>query len=339
MKRYMIEDKLKAFGACLLLLFIFPYIISVFVKGADSGNENQGKAFYVKVKVPDTEEADGVTEVNWTEYLAGVIAQYVPKDFEEEAMEALAVIIRTQLYREADRSEDKILTQSWMTKEEIEQKYAEDDIFSIYKKYTDAVEKTDDMVLIYNDQYAWTPFHQSSAGRTRSASEVFGTEEYPYILAKDCPLDKESDDEIQVFTFTYKEIQQMCRDFLTAAQNGQQAESGYSFSDFEIISCDSGGYVSEMRIGETICSGDRFRDALKLPSAAFSFAEGEPVAEGEMPDEAQIKITTIGKGHGLGMSLWTADQMALQGKKCEEILAFFFEGTEIRNNIPETELF
>lgn len=339
MKRYMIEDKLKAFGACLLLLFILPYIISVFVKGADTGKEDEGKVFYVKVKVPDTEEADGVTEVDWTQYLAGVIAKYVPEDFEEEAMEALAVIIRTQLYREADMSEDKILTESWMTEEEIEQKYGKADISSIYKKYTDAVEQTDDMVLVYNGQYAWTPFHQSSAGRTRSASEVLDTDEYPYILAKDCPLDKESDDEIQVFIFTYKEIQQMCRDFLTAARDGQQAENGYSFSDFEIISYDSGGYVSEMRIGETICSGDRFRDALQLPSAAFSFAEEKPAAEGEMPDEAQIKITTTGKGHGLGMSLWTADQMALEGKKCEEILAFFFEGTEIRNDVSETELF
>ena len=85
-----------------------------------------------------------------------------------------------------------------------------------------------------------------------------------------------------------------------------------------------------MRIGETICTGDQFRDALSLPSSAFSLSE-----EGE----DSIKITTTGKGHGLGMSLWTAEQMAEEGKNCEEILAFFFEGTELRKDIQETEIF
>lgn len=338
MKRY-IEDKLKSAAACLLLLFIFPYIISVFVNGADPAAEDEGTEFYVKVRVPDTEEADGVKEVNWTEYLAGILAEYVSGDFNEEAMKALAVAVRTQLYRYAEESEVKILTETWMTKAEIGQKYGEENISSVYKEYTDAVEQTDDMVLVYNGQYAWTPFHQTSAGRTRSASEVLGSEEYPYIIAKDCPLDKEADEEIQVYTFTYKEIQQLCRDFLTAAEDGQKAESGYSFSDFEILSYDSGGYVSEMRMGGTVCTGDSFRDAVGLPSAAFSFSEGKPAAEGEMPDEAQIKITTTGKGHGLGMSLWTADKMAEEGKMCEEILSYFFEGAELRNDAAETELF
>ena len=88
--------------------------------------------------------------------------------------------------------------------------------------------------------------------------------------------------------------------------------------------------MSELRIGNTICTGDQFRDALSLPSSAFSFSE---------EDDDNIKITTTGKGHGLGMSIWTADQMAKEGKTFEEILAFFFEGTELRNDIQETALF
>ena len=74
-----------------------------------------------------------------------------------------------------------------------------------------------------------------------------------------------------------------------------------------------------MRIGETVCTGDQFRDALSLSSSAFSLQEGE---EG-------LKITTMGNGHGLGMSQWTANEMAKEGKMYEEILQFFFEGTEL----------
>ena len=38
------------------------------------------------------------------------------------------------------------------------------------------------------------------------------------------------------------------------------------------------------------------------------------------------------------MSIWTADRMAEEGKTYEEIIAFFFEGTKLRNDIQETEL-
>ena len=126
------------------------------------------------------------------------------------------------------------------------------------------------------------------------------------------------------------DIQKLCRDFLVAEQDGEKAAQGYAFEDFEIKAYDSAGYVSELRIGNTVCTGDQFRDALSLPSSAFSFSED---------GDDRVKITTTGKGHGMGMSIWTADQMAKEGKTYEEILAFFFEGTELRDDIQETGLF
>ena len=52
-----------------------------------------------------------------------------------------------------------------------------------------------------------------------------------------------------------------------------------------------------------------------------------------------MKITTTGNGHGMGMSLCTAGKMDEEGKTYEEILSFFFEGTELRKDLQETELF
>ena len=337
MKRYWIEQRFKSVAAFLIIIILLPYIISVFANGVNITAEDEGGSLFIKVRVPDSEEADGIAEVNWTEYLAGILAGEMSGDSEPEALKAQAVLIRTQLYRELDQSEDKVVTESWLTREELEKQLGKERFETVYKKYTDAVEQTDDTVLFYNDTYAWTPFHQSSAGKTRSAAEVMGTEEYPYIAVRECPLDKEADDEIQVFTFTYRQIQELCRDFLVAAADGEQAEKGYAFADFEILSNDSAGYVKELRIGETVCTGDQFREALSLPSGAFSFSEGNAAREGEAQDTAQIKITTTGKGHGLGMSLWTADQMAKEGKTCEEILSFFFEGTQLRTDMPETD--
>lgn len=329
MNRYDIEQKFKSIAAFLVILILLPYIVTVFVNGADV-KESDGGDFYVKVRIPDTEEADGVTEMKWTDYLAGILAAEVSEDCQTETMKAQAVVIRTQIYRTLENSEDKILADSYLSREEMEDKWGAENYGKYYEKYIRAVEETDDTVVMYGDTYAWTPFHQSSNGMTRSAAEVLGSEDYPYIAVRECPLDKEADDEIQTFTFSYTEIQSLCRDFLVAEENGDKAAQGYTYDDFEIRSCDSAGYVSELRIGNTVCTGDQFRDALSLPSSAFSFSR---------EDDNNIKITTTGKGHGLGMSIWTADQMAKEGKTFDEILAFFFEGTELRNDIQETGLF
>lgn len=329
MNRYAVEQKFKSIAAFLIILILLPYIVSVFVNGADV-REDAGEDFYVKVKVPDAEEADGVTELRWTDYLAGILAEEISEECEPETLKAQAVLIRTQIYRTLEDSEDKILVESYLSCDEMEDKWGAENYGKYYEKYVRAVEETDDTVVMYGDAYAWTPFHQSSNGMTRSAAEVLGSNDYPYIAVRECPLDKEADDEIQTFTFPYTEIQSLCRDFLVAEEDEDKAAQGYTYDDFEVRSCDSAGYVSELRMGNTICTGDQFRDALSLPSSAFSFSE---------EDDDNIKITTTGKGHGLGMSIWTADRMAKEGKTFEEILAFFFEGTELRNDIQETELF
>ena len=329
MNRYAVEQKFKSIAAFLIILILLPYIVSVFVNGADV-REDDGENFYVKVKVPDAEEADGVTEIRWTDYLAGILAEEISEDCEPETLKVQAVLIRTQIYRTLEDSEDKTLTESYLSRDEMEDKWGAENYGKYYEKYVRAVEETDDTVVMYGDAYAWTPFHQSSNGMTRSAAEVLGSNDYPYIAVRECPLDKEADDEIQTFAFPYTEIQSLCRDFLVAEEDEDKAAQGYTYDDFEVRSCDSAGYVSELRIGNTICTGDQFRDALSLPSSAFSFSE---------EDDDNIKITTTGKGHGLGMSIWTADQMAKEGKTFEEILAFFFEGTELRNDIQETALF
>lgn len=333
MDRYTIEQKMKSAAAFLVIIILLPYIISVFVNGADAAS-GEGGVFYVKVKVPDTEEADGIAEIGWTDCLAGILAKEVPEDFGEEAMKAQAVVIRTQIYRELESSGDKILTLERMTLEEMKKQWGQEKALDYYNKYIRAVEQTDDTVLMYGDGYAWTPFHQSSSGMTRSAAEVMGTEEFPYVAVRECPDDKEADNEIQVFTFSYEEIQAACRDFLVVADDGEQAEKGYTFADFEIQEYDSAGYVSRLRIGDTVCTGDQFRDALDLPSSCFSFSE---LREGKAG--SGIKVTTAGNGHGLGMSLWTAEKMDEDGSTYEEILSFFFEGTELRKDIQETELF
>lgn len=292
-----IRNKIKLFFAFLIILFLLPYIISVFINGKNA--------------------VQGADSDNASVYLAEMLAGETDGGCEIEALKAQAVVLRTELYRTEKEKQtllDKCLTQTQM-KKKWGTKYEEN-----LKKCQQAAQETKGIVLWYHETFAWTPFHQSSNGKTRDVQEVLGNADYPYITAKECPLDKAAEDEIQVHLIEYKEIQKRCREFLVAEEQ-KKAENGYGYEDFEIQEWDSSGYVRKMRIGETICTGDQFRDALKLPSSSFSFYEGPH----------GLKIATVGKGHGFGMSQWTAQEMAKDGKNYEEILQYFYEGTELHH--------
>ena len=97
----------------------------------------------------------------------------------------------------------------------------------------------------------------------------------------------------------------------------------------EIKSTDSAGYVMEIQIGNQEFQGEEIRAILDLPSSCFTVQK----LEGE------IRFLCRGQGHGFGISQYTVQQMALEGKKYEEILQYFFpeltieslDGTEMES--------
>lgn len=312
---YRFVQRFKNIGAVLSIIFLLPYIVTICMNGMNEKEDSQEVFFGVKVQC---NESEPVQEIEWETYLTGVLAKEISWQEEEEFLKAQAVLLRTRLYQELENSEDKILSDPYLTRQEIEEKLGVLNGRAYYEKLEQAVKDTGNQVLFYGDVYAWTPFYYSSNGTGRSANEVMDTDEFPYLSVKECPLDKGAEKEIKVVTFTYKEIQVKCQSFLVAVPE-ENAEKIYQYEDFGIVSYDSAGYVLEMKIGETTCTGDQFRDALGLQSSAFTMQD----------KNGKLQITTVGRGHGLGMSQWTARKMAEEGKTYEEILQFFFEGTTL----------
>lgn len=359
-------QKFKTFGSFCLIMLLLPYIVTVFVHGKDFEAFGNKDKVFVNVRKPrsgsslaqmedipetvetgaaesgvgvwngasDQEKETQIVQVPWEEYFVGIMGMEVPVDAEMEFLKAQAVLLRTKLYQELDAQGEavrqpadnpslepagqKILDEEYLTREELEKKAGSSEAESYYNNLFQAMRDTENQVLFYQDTYALVPFHQSSSGMTRSAQEVMGTDAYPYLAVRECPLDKDADDEMLITSFDYKDVQTRCQSFLVAVAE-EEANKTYRFSDFEILSHDSAGYVLEMRIGETVCTGDQFRDAMSLASSAFSIKD----------KSGKLQVTTTGKGHGLGLSQWTAQQMAKSGKNYEEILQFFFEGTSL----------
>ena len=165
---------------------------------------------------------------------------------------------------------------------------------SWYQKLKGIWEDTEGQVLMYGEELALVPFHQVSNGKTRVGAEVLGSEAYPYLKMKECPKDVEAEKQMESKFIPIKGIQ--------------------------IVKTDSAGYVIAVKVGEETISGENFRETYGLASGCFELQEFED----------KTWIVTKGQGHGLGMSQYTANEMAKEGKTYQEILQYFFEGTEIK---------
>ena len=109
--------------------------------------------------------------------------------------------------------------------------------------------------------------------------------------------------------------------------DGQMESKLIKVAGAQITSQDSAGYVTGVKVGEETLNGETFRDTYGLLSSCFELQEFE----------GKMRVTTKGIGHGLGMSQNTANEMAkegyifkAEGKKYNEILQYFYEGTEMK---------
>lgn len=318
MKHKKFQQTFQSVVSFVLILFLLPYVVTVLMHGSGiqvSGGELNSA---VNVRVTQEDGSEQTIAVPWEEFFLGALAREIPENSELEFVKAQAVLLRTNVYRTLENADNPVLDELFLSKAELEKKCMNLSDSAYYSKLKQAMTETGQEVLFFGETYATVPFHQSSNGATRNYKEVTGQEGCPYVVVRECPLDKEAEDEKQVYAFEYKDVQKKCQSLLVAVEKND-AEKLYQFSDFEIISYDSAGYVAEVRIGETILSGDQFRDALSLASSSFSLEDAD----------GRLKVVTMGKGHGLGMSQWTANEMAKEGKTYIEILRYFYEGTNL----------
>ena len=284
------KQKIKKIGAVFVIIVLLPYIVTIFMNGKSMETNQNGKNGYIKV-----ETKVGTKKIPLEEYCIGTLAKEIPVDFDLESLKAQAVIVRTTIYKKIEEEGEKaVMKERFFTKSDMKNQWGRSAFQKNYKKMKQAWEETDGQVIMYNGQLAMVPFHQLSNGKTRVGKEVLGSDAYPYLQMKECPKDVEAD--------------------------GQMESRLIKVSGATVASQDSAGYVTGVKVGEETVTGETFRDTYGLLSSCF-----------ELQDfEGKTRVTTKGVGHGLGMSQNTANEMAKEGKKYNEILQYFYEGTELK---------
>lgn len=283
------RNRLKKIGCYLIIIVLLPYIVTVFMNGPAIPTDTTVDTTYVKVKKDDTE-----LELPLEEYCIGRMAKEIPADYEEEALKAQAVIVRTSVYKSIKEGGTQVvLEDDFWTEEEMRQQWGSS-YSGHYRKMQNAWNDTEGQVVMYGENLANTPFTRLTNGNTRDGKEVLGSEDYPYLKIKDCPLDIEAAEQIQTVTM--------------------------DDMDAEVTAMDTAGYVTSVRVGQETVNGEEFRQTYGLASSCFILQKYD----------GKLRITTRGVGHGLGLSQYTANEMAKEGKDVSEILQYFFEGTEIK---------
>ncbi|MBR3816937.1 MAG: stage II sporulation protein D [Clostridia bacterium] len=264
-----------------------------------------------------------ILTLDFQDYLIGAVAAEMPASFSEEALKAQSVACYTYalwIIENADRAPDSLFDisddsskhQGYLTNADMKDKWG-DKYEKYYSKIKKAVTETRGEYISFSSKPAMTVFHGLSSGKTVSAKELWGYD-IPYLISVDAPGDKLSPDLISENEFTKEEFSK-----IVTGITEQKASTDIS-ADVSDVTRD--GYLNKLSINGAEIGRSDIRSAFSLKSSCFKI----------QITEDQVIFSVYGRGHGIGMSQYSADFMARQGYDYKEILGHFYPGTELKEN-------
>jgi len=267
-----------------------------------------------KMNILLLDETGRTEQIPLNDYLTSVLLAEMPVSFDEEALKAQSVVARTYTMRAASGA-GKHERASLCTDSACCQGYIDTELYlrkggsqEDLQKIQNLVLSTDGQVLTYEGSLIEATYFSCSGGVTEDAVAVWGTD-VPYLQSVVSPGEEHATHYTDTVTFS-------AADF--ASKLGLEL-SGAPAQWFGAVTYTNGGGVASMTIGGKSFSGTQLRKLLDLRSTAFTVTTQEDT----------ITIQTRGYEHRVGMSQYGADAMAAAGSTYSEILAYYYQGTEL----------
>lgn len=285
--------------SCLLFFVGFMYLtlppLTSHLSIENKFNEN------VMVQVSSV---NGQIELELENYLVGVLASEMPAAFEMEALKAQAVASRSYVYSRELKVDDTTSSQVYQSDEVLKEKW-QDHYEANLSKIKEAISATKGQVMTYNQEIIHAYFFSSSNGQTNNA-EDYWTASYPYLVSVDSHYDEIKMDNERTKTLSFDELNKIFNE---------------KVNSMEIISRYENQYVKEVKVNQKSYSGRQIREMCSLSSSSFHLTV----------NDTGITFVTLGSGHGVGMSQYGAQGMALEGYDYTDILKHYYQGVEIVN--------
>lgn len=248
---------------------------------------------------------ENVIKVALEDYLVGVVGSEMPAHFELEALKAQSVAARTFVVNRNYQVDDTVASQAYHSAEELQTLWG-----SSYEqrilRIKEAIAATEGEIMTFNGKVISALYFSTSNGKTANSEEYY-TSALPYLRSVESPWDLELNPKAtSTVFFTFTQLQNM----LGIKEAIQSISVVSRFEDQR---------VSQVKINGKKYTGREVRELLNLRSSDFSVKK----------TKKGFEFVTTGYGHGVGMSQYGAQGMALEGKSYKEILRHFYQNVEI----------
>lgn len=302
--------KLIIFIICYLLFcFLLP---NCFIRKAPEVVESVDK---MKLLLTETNE---IVEMNFEDYIKGVLIGEVPATYEMEALKAQAVVARTYtLYKlkyapnsheGADMCNDINHCQACLSKEYAFSVWEDNEEQAKWDKIETAVKETEGQIITYKGNIINAFFHAHSGGKTEDARYIWGQEAIPYLKSVE---GNES--------YAFEDSKSFSKEEFTKILKEKYENYNGEISNLAVIDHTISDRAFHVKVGNLTLLATELRTLLGLRSTHFEIKM----------DGDTITFETIGYGHGVGMSQEGANQMALNGSTYEEIICHYYTGVAI----------
>ena len=255
-------------------------------------------------------------------YVLGVVAAEMPAEFELEALKAQALAARTYIIRRyvqgdftdmaepgawvTDTEQHQVyLTASSITAKFGESKQAEQRL----AKLREAVDQTRGSIIMYENEPILAAFFSTSNGYTEN-SEDYWSSALPYLRSVESPWEEQLSPRFRTtVVYTSEEVARRL------GVRGAKADLA-----LRVTKRSAGGRIMQAQVAGKTFTGRELREKLELGSTQFTWSA----------TNGRVSISVTGSGHGVGMSQWGAQGMALAGSHAEEIIAHYYKGAVIR---------
>ena len=253
--------------------------------------------------------SSNLDEVKLENYVIGVVAAEMPASFSFESLKAQAVAARTFAYKKiinGSLTYDNLIYdkgQAYIDVDKMKDLW-KSNFDEYYDKISNAVLSTKGEIISYNNAPINAYYFSLSNGKTENSSYVFG--EQNYLVSVDSSWDKNNNQYEKETVISSSEFKNKL--------NIKDSENNIN----DLIRNDS-NRVEKIVVNNKSINGVEFRKLFNLRSTDFDInINGD-----------NVYIKTRGYGHGVGMSQYGANSLALNGKSYKDIIKYYYNNVTI----------
>lgn len=184
-----------------------------------------------------------------------------------------------------------------------------------------AVKETENLIITFDDKPIKPYYHYRCGGSTENSENVIGSR-ITYLRKVFCDFCKGIEDEGKDKFYTIEDLERLLNVKIEKPKDVYYNIRGI----FENIEIDEQGRVKSIYVGGKAFKGTEVMEKLGLNSTRFNY----------MP--VKFLISCIGTGHGLGLCITGAEEMAKRGMSFRDILNYYYTGIKIENmELPEED--